>query len=151
MSIRTIYIVVFVIFTSCYHAKKKKTDLLPLLASDPAPIAVTVLGDSLSFRSNAFSLQERLGTNYFVRNLAIEGRTTRDWLQEINLVFESQVNILVIELGTNDAIQLSAEEYQKNINDLIMETQQRSDARIFLTAVPSTEETSIRDLYNREI
>ena len=144
MSIRTIAILLFAMTTSCYHAKEKKADLFPLFTLNTQPIAVTVLGDSLSFRSNAFSLQEKLGTKYLVRNFAIEGRTTRDWLQEINLVFESQVDILLLELGTNDAIQLAPEEYQKNIQSLIAEIQQRSDAKIFLTAVPITEEASIQ-------
>lgn len=143
-SIKSIYICAFFSFFSCYHPKEKVdfTILAPLLQK---PFYVTLVGDSLANRSDGFALQEKLGSGFSVTNYAIDGRTCRDWLSEIHLVFDPAPDLLIIELGTNDAIQYSGQEFQKNIQLLWQEIQLRSRAQIFNTAMPLTEEASIQD------
>lgn len=100
---------------------------------------LNIIGDSLSYRSNSFGLQNKLGGGYKINDYSVEGRNTHDWLLDTSTPFATSPNLVIIELGTNDAMTLSKEDYQKNILLLIQEVQKRSNAKIFLTAVPLTD------------
>ena len=109
-------------------------------------IVVNIIGDSLSYRSGAFGLASKLGGGYSVNNYSIEGRNTFDWLSDISTAFQTSPHILIIELGTNDAMTLSSANYQKYTYNLLAEIKKRANPIILLTAVPLTEMQSIQTI-----
>ena len=107
-------------------------------------IQVNIIGDSLSERSLAFSLQNKLGSGYQVNDFSVSGRTVFDWLFDISRPFNPMPDIVIIELGTNDAMMATNYDFIEYYNRLLSEIQIRSKAKIIVTAIPLTDETGIQ-------
>ncbi len=136
-----------ILFTSaCYTSKDDvgKGYLLSLM-NRTETVQVNVIGDSLSERSNAFGLQNKLGKDYKVNDYSIEGRTVFDWLLDISRPFNPSPNIIIIELGTNDSMMSPGYDFTGNYNRLLSEIQSRSRTKIILTAIPLTDDLGLQN------
>jgi acyl-CoA thioesterase I len=138
----------FILFNNCYTSKQNNyARLLPLLnlTSKDKKINVTIIGDSLSERSTGFGLQTKLGNGFQVNDYSISGRNTLDWLNDISRPFQNSAEIIIIELGTNDAYVDSLYNFSEKYSLLIKEIELRSKAKLFLTAVSLTNEVAIQN------
>lgn len=140
-----LFVILFTV--SCYTSKDSvdKSYLASLMNSNNTNmIQVNIIGDSLSERSTAFGLQNKLGSSYQVNDYSVSGRTTFDWLFDISRPFSQAPNIIIIELGTNDAMMGSNYDFIEYYNRLLSEIQIRSKAKIIVTAIPLTDQTGIQ-------
>lgn len=159
MSLRQISLFVCLLFfISCYHSSKKLyyTNLLISKTENTMKnvTTISIIGDSLSEYSNGFSLQEKLGSGYKVNDFAISGRTTIDWLNDLYFPLQTPSDIILIELGTNDAFYDTKDIFAQNLNKLLSSIHNKSNAKILLTLIPLTEDTGIRNTireYNNHI
>ncbi|MBP7282152.1 MAG: SGNH/GDSL hydrolase family protein [Leptospiraceae bacterium] len=143
---RFIFFLLLLIF-GCYTSKESvdKSYLASLMSSNHTEtIQVNIIGDSLSERSLAFSLQNKLGSGYQVNDFSVSGRTVFDWLFDISRPFNPMPDIVIIELGTNDAMMATNYDFIEYYNRLLSEIQIRSKAKIIVTAIPLTDETGIQ-------
>lgn len=143
---RFIFFLLLLIF-GCYTSKENvdKSYLASLMSSNHTEtIQVNIIGDSLSERSLAFSLQNKLGSGYQVNDFSVSGRTVFDWLFDISRPFNPMPDIVIIELGTNDAMMATNYDFIEYYNRLLSEIQIRSKAKIIVTAIPLTDETGIQ-------
>lgn len=143
---RFIFFLLLLIF-GCYTSKESvdKSYLASLMSSNHTEtIQVNIIGDSLSERSLAFSLQNKLGSGYQVNDFSVSGRTVFDWLFDISRPFNPMPDIVIIELGTNDAMMATNYDFTGYYNRLLSEIQIRSKAKIIVTAIPLTDETGIQ-------
>jgi len=115
------------------------------MKSNTQTIQVSIIGDSLSERSNAFGLQNKLGVNYKVNDFSISGRTTFDWLYDISRSFNPVPDLIIIELGTNDVMMGANYDFAFYLNRLIEEIKLRSNAKIILTAIPLTDDLGLHE------
>jgi lysophospholipase L1-like esterase len=130
---------------NCYTSKIDSPDKsLLALAFGNKMINLNIIGDSISQRSNAFSLSSRLGSPYIVNDYSVSGRTLEGWLSDISTLFQVQPDIIIIELGTNDAMSDAYTRYGMNLSTLISEIRKRSQARIIMTALPLTKNNDVR-------
>ena len=134
-------ILLFFLFTSisCYRPDKQNNlpELLLLVANRPANLLI--LGDSLSNFSNSFGIQNALGKNYIVRDLSVPGRDIRDWLVDLERGFSPLPDLVILPLGTNDAVNYPTSEFPQRLNDLLTRVRIRSASRILLVCPPLTE------------
>lgn len=140
----------FLFASNCYTSKDSvdKSYLIPLMKqsnTDSKTIQVNIIGDSLSERSNAFGLQNKLGSGHVVNDFSVSGRTVYDWLFDISRPFSKVPNIIIIELGTNDVMTNSSYNFNSYLNRLLDEIKIRSSARIILTAVPLTDDNGLQN------
>jgi acyl-CoA thioesterase I len=137
-------------FLNCYNSGSQSISQYSILGVlMDSKIVVNIIGDSLSYRSGAFGLASKLGGGYSVYNYSIEGRNTLDWLSDISTPFQTSPQILIIELGTNDAMTLSTTDYQKHTHSLLEEIKKRANPTILLTAIPRTEMESIQTIIHK--
>ncbi len=114
--------------------------------NDSKVIQVNIIGDSLSERSVAFGLQNKLGSGYKVNDFSVSGRSIYDWLFDISRPFSPVPDLVIIELGTNDVLTNASYDFISYLNRLLDEIKARSSARIILTAIPLTDD---KGLYNK--
>lgn len=112
-------------------------------------IQVNIIGDSLSERSSAFGLKQKLGASYQVNDYSISGRNVLDWLNDISRPFQVAPNLIIIELGTNDAYFEGAYNFLEKYNLLIKEIELRSNTKIYLTLVPETNQVAIQSIIKK--
>lgn len=143
-----VFLFIFLFTFQCYNSKDKvdQSYLIPLMKStsnDSKIIQVSIIGDSLSERSLAFGLQNKLGIDYHINDFSISGRNIFDWLFDISRPFNPVPDIIIIELGTNDAMAGSNYDFKLYLEHLLSEIKSRSNARIILTAIPLTDNNSL--------
>lgn len=145
------YIFLFILLfnLNCYTSKDSvdKSYLIPLMKStsnDSKIIQVNIIGDSLSERSTAFGLQNKLGSGYKVNDFSVSGRTVYDWLFDISRPFNPVPDVIILELGTNDVMTGSNYDFNSYLNRLLEEIKIRSSARIILTAIPLTDDKGLQ-------
>lgn len=130
---------------NCYTSKDSSDipTLLPLLMNDE--IKILVIGDSLSERSNAFDLQSKLGSSYSLKDISVSGRDVRIWLTDLEKIQENKANIVIVNLGTNDASYYPTEEYPRFYSELIEYIRNISSWKILLTLVPPTNDPILKE------
>jgi lysophospholipase L1-like esterase len=136
---------VCIFFVNCYTSSKPNTNaILALLnrRTQNNQMQITLVGDSLAERSNSFDLQKRLGASFKLNSYAISGRSSFDWLMDSNRLFQTPADIILIELGINDAYrEYNFEEvYTRFINEL----ESKFQAKFILATMPLTNEVSIQ-------
>lgn len=100
------------------------------------PPAVLVLGDSLSAgyglkRSSAYPAllsekAEAAGSNLFVMNASVSGDTTAGGLRRLPTLLHHHVDVLVLELGINDAFRgVPVAQIESNLQQIIDLTKKR--------------------------
>ncbi|MCB1190796.1 MAG: SGNH/GDSL hydrolase family protein [Leptospiraceae bacterium] len=109
-------------------------------------VHINIIGDSLSQRSEGFYLQEKLGYGFQVNDYSVSGRTTREWIADISRPFQITPNIVILEIGTNDAMSMDSLEFQNNYFKLLQEIAMRTSGKIFLTKIPLTDNISLRTI-----
>ena len=142
-----IFFIPVLFLLNCYTSKDNvdKSFLIPLMKSNTQTIQVNIIGDSLSERSNAFGLQNKLGVNYKVNDFSIIGKTVYDWLFDISRPFNPVPDLIIIELGTNDVMMGANYDFAFNLNRLNEEIKLRSSAKIILTAIPLTDDFGLHE------
>ena len=118
----------------------------PLLHSEP-PKTILVFGDSLSDgfmlkRSEAYPalLAKRLhsaGLNFSVTNASASGGTTDGGLERLPAHLKHRIDILIVELGINDAFRgVPIDQIQKNLQQIIDKVKERnSNARVVIAGI----------------
>jgi len=118
----------------------------PLLHSEP-PKAILVFGDSLSDgftlkRSEAYPalLAKKLraaGLNFLVTNASASGGTTEGGLERLSPHLKHRIDILILELGINDAFRgLPIDQIQNNLQQIIDKVKARNpDARVVIAGM----------------
>jgi acyl-CoA thioesterase-1 len=135
----------FTIFSfACYNSKDKSEipALLPLILNKQ--VGILMLGDSLAERSNAFGLQEKLGTKYNIKNISISGRDVRIWLANKTTIEENKMDIVIVNLGTNDASYYPIEEFPTNYSNLVNYLETVHNWQVVLTLVPPTNDNILK-------
>lgn len=129
----------FISGSGCYHGSSKKIDqgILGLLVQKKS-IRIFILGDSISQRSGAFGLQTKLGDSFEIKDFSVSGWNTNDWILNLNTAFLSNPDLVILELGTNDANRESGRLFQLESDILLQEIRKRTFAVIILSAVPRT-------------
>ncbi|MFU8780937.1 MAG: arylesterase [Kiritimatiellia bacterium] len=105
-------------------------------ASEPRALRITVIGDSLTAgygldSQNAFPAQlERAlratGWPVTLNNAGVSGDTTAGGRARLDWVLQDQPDVLIIQLGANDALRgLSPEKAEENLDDMIQRTKAR--------------------------
>jgi len=117
----------------------------PLLQAEPK--AILVFGDSLSEgfmlkHSEAYPalLAKKLravGLNFSVTNASASGGTTAGGLERLPPHLKHRIDILILELGVNDAFRgVPVEQIQKNLQQMIDEVKTRNpDARVVIAGI----------------
>lgn len=144
-----------IIALSCYTSKKSdnRTALYSLIqpgSTRTMTVNVNIIGDSLSDYSNAFNLQNRLGNNFAINDFSVPGRDTADWLYDISVPFNPQPDIVIIELGTNDAFRFSTPVFAGNLKTLLNEIESRTKAKIIITAVPLSDDNGLGTIIKKQ-
>jgi acyl-CoA thioesterase I len=118
----------------------------PLLHSEP-PKTILVLGDSLSDgfmlkRSEAYPalLAKKLraaGLNFLVTNASASGGTTEGGLERLPPHLKHRIDLLVLELGINDAFHgLPIDQIQNNLQQIIDKVKARNpNARVVIAGM----------------
>lgn len=138
--------IVFILFlTNCYTSKDTSDlpSILPLLMNQK--IALLMIGDSLSERSNTFDLQQKLGDSYKINDISVSGRDVRIWLADKQKIQANKANIVIVNLGTNDASYYSTNEYPKYYSELIDYLRSIYSWKIVLTLVPPTNDPILKE------
>ncbi len=136
---------VIISVSSCYKSKDDSLSATALSLLNPKARQVNIVGDSLSQRSDGFSLSVKLGSLYSVKDFSVSGRTQVDWISDISSAINPNPDILIIELGTNDAVNVPNAQFSTNLNALIGEIEKRTAAKIILTAIPLTDDPILQD------
>ncbi|PJZ71349.1 hypothetical protein CH373_02285 [Leptospira perolatii] len=120
----------------CYSETDENTvsDILSLSHQIP----VSIIGDSLCERSDAFNLKEGLGADFLVYNTCVSGRTVLDWIPDLQTALAPNPKLVIIELGTNDVSGYPTSEFPGNYQRLLSELKQRSNAIPLITILPPT-------------
>lgn len=141
------FFILSIFILNCYTSKDSVDNsfLISLMKSNTQSIQVNIIGDSLSERSNAFGLQDKLGIHYKVNDFSISGRTVYDWLFDISRPFNPAPDLIIIELGTNDVMMGANYDFALYLTKLIEEIKLRSSARIILTAIPLTDNVGLHE------
>src|SRR3982751_11565 len=117
----------------------------PLLQAEPK--AILVFGDSLSEgfmlrHSEAYPavLAKKLraaGLNFSVTNASASGGTTAGGLERLPPHLKHRIDILILELGVNDAFRgVPVEQIQKNLQEIIDMVKARNpDARVVIVGI----------------
>lgn len=131
--------ILFFFLSGCYHRSVHKSDpgILSFLLRKKT-VRIHVLGDSISQRSGAFGLQTKLGDSFEVADFSVSGWNTNDWIVNLNTAFPSSPDLIITELGTNDANRESGRLFQTETETLLREIRKRTFAVIVLSAVPRT-------------
>ncbi|MBE0502220.1 MAG: arylesterase [Desulfuromonadales bacterium] len=119
--------------------------LLPSVAAADEPLRILVLGDSLTAghglaENEAFpaKLQQALqtaGHNVLVINAGVSGDTTAGGLARLDWALADRPQIVIVELGANDALRgLPPESVRKNLTAIITRLQQEKIA-VLLTGM----------------
>lgn len=122
------------LFLGCYSQNDSPS--LSGLLSLTETIPVTVLGDSLCERSQAFGLRQGLGPSFQITEACVSLRGAADWLPELNSVLTNSPRLVVIELGMNDLLYHPIELFPTNYNRLLYELGLRSNALLMVTVLP---------------
>ena len=142
-SIRISLVCIF--FLNCYTSSKPNNSLILALLNmrtQNNQIQISLIGDSLAERSNSFDLQNRLGASFKLNSYTISGRSSLDWLIDINRIFQTPADIIIIELGINDAYR--EYNFDEVYSRLISELEIKFQARLILATMPLTNEISIQ-------
>ncbi|MDY7095330.1 MAG: GDSL-type esterase/lipase family protein [Acidobacteriota bacterium] len=113
--------------------------------SEPAPVRIVVLGDSLAAglsleEEQAFPalVEEALveqGLDVEVINAGVSGDTSAGGLRRLDWMLRQDPDIVVVELGGNDGLRgLPVEETESNLRGIIQRSQQ-AGARVLLTGM----------------
>ena len=105
---------------------------------------VNIVGDSISALNNGFDLQKRLGPLYLVTDYSVANSTYREWIFAINGQMEVEADIVIVELGTNDALQYGTDDFEAVVNTFLYALHSSTHADIVLTAMPLTNNPSIQ-------
>ncbi|HMV80024.1 MAG TPA: SGNH/GDSL hydrolase family protein [Leptospiraceae bacterium] len=133
------FCLLFFFLSGCYHQSGKKIDqgILSFLLQKKN-LKIHVLGDSIAQRSGAFGLQTKLGDSFEVKDFSVSGWNSNDWIVNLNTAFPSSPDLIIIELGTNDANRESGRLFQSETETLLKEIRKRTFAITVLSAVPRT-------------
>lgn len=126
----------------CY-SEKHAPDLTALLPQGGS-IPVSVIGDSLCERSQAFDLSDGLGSHFQVLNVCVTGSTVPDWLQNIDRALTNSPKIIIIELGTNDVSSYPTNQFPANYDRLLSNLSVRTDAIFLITVLPPPLDSGFR-------
>jgi len=140
------FILIAIVFIGNCYTSKESSDipsLLPLLLNQK--IEILMIGDSLSERSNAFGLQAKLGSSYHIKDISVSGRDVRIWLTYREKIQENKANLVVVNLGTNDASYYSNDEFPRYYSELIEYLRSASNWQIILTLVPPTNDAILKE------
>lgn len=131
--------ILFLFISGCYHRSGKRADqgILSVLLREKT-VKIHILGDSISQRSGAFGLQTKLGDSFEVKDFSVSGWNTNDWIINLNTALPSSPDLIITELGTNDANRESGRLFQSETEFLLREIRKRTFATIILSAVPVT-------------
>lgn len=132
----------FLLCIDCY-SEKHTPDLTALLPQGGS-IPVSVIGDSLCERSQAFDLSDGLGSHFQVLNVCVTGSTVPDWLQNIDRALTNSPKIIIIELGTNDVSSYPTSQFPANYDRLLSNLSVRTDAIFLITVLPPPLDTGFR-------
>ncbi len=146
------FFISFIFLLNCYHEKKNQYTNLFLLSKIKSVnniIQLNIIGDSLSERSSSFGLKQKLGASFQINDYSISGRNVPDWLGDISRPFKIAPNLIIIELGTNDAYFEGNYNFFEKYNFLIKEIELRSNAKIFLSLVPETNQNGIQSIIKK--
>ncbi|MBE7412679.1 MAG: SGNH/GDSL hydrolase family protein [Leptospiraceae bacterium] len=133
------------LFFSCYKSKDDNFSATALSLVKLGVRKVNIAGDSLSQRSGGFSLSMKLGSGYSVKDFSVSGRTQVEWINDISRVMDPNPDILIVELGTNDAVNSTNTEFISHLNHLLIEVEKRTTAKIILTAIPLTDNPILQE------
>ncbi|MBL0953841.1 MAG: SGNH/GDSL hydrolase family protein [Leptospira sp.] len=106
---------------------------------------ITIVGDSLAQWSDGFGLKQKLPSEFTVTDLSVAGYSTEDWLQNKNRLNEIPTQIWILELGTNDAMVYGTSGYETRTRSLIDFLQNSQNSIVYLTLIPRTNMSSIRE------
>ncbi|WCL49582.1 SGNH/GDSL hydrolase family protein [Leptospira sp. GIMC2001] len=112
------------------------TSILALIRKEPT--SIIIIGDSLSERSGGFSLQEKLGSEFVVYDISVSGRDIPIWLNHKNEILSKKSDIVIVNLGTNDASYYPTELYPSNYNQLVNFLKENHFWKIIVSLVPPT-------------
>ncbi len=104
-----IFLIVCLNLIDCYYSDKEIDNWGTLSLLRREEIRILFVGDSLSERSNTFELSARLGNRYRIQDLSKSGWDIPRWNRNIDQILEYKPNILIIGLGTNDALNYPVE------------------------------------------
>ncbi|TGK17938.1 SGNH/GDSL hydrolase family protein [Leptospira fluminis] len=133
------------LFLFCFgcYSQKKQSDLSALL-SLATSIPVSIIGDSLCERSQAFDLADGLGPGFQVLNVCITGSTVPDWSQKLDTALTNTPRIVIIELGTNDVSSYPTNQFPGNYDKLISDLSVRTNAVLLVTVLPPPADPGFR-------
>ncbi|TGL75077.1 SGNH/GDSL hydrolase family protein [Leptospira jelokensis] len=106
---------------------------------------ITIVGDSLAQWSDGFGLRSRLPAEFSVTDVSVAGYTTEDWLQNKDQLNRIPTDLWILELGTNDAMAYGTNGYESRTLDLINFLQSNQISIVYLTLIPRTNMTSIKE------
>ena len=113
---------------------------LPLLScrgsSEPRPLTITILGDSLTagyglnqdlaFPARLEIALREAGWPVTVINAGVSGDTTAAGLARLDWVLQDKPDVLIIQLGANDALRgLAPQRARSNLDEMIRRTKSR--------------------------
>ncbi|MBU1557480.1 hypothetical protein KKC45_00790 [Patescibacteria group bacterium] len=114
-------------------------------------ISIYIFGDSLVYGQGDTQpggwvnrLQEKLGTDYGLRNFGVPGDTSKDLLNRIeNQLGSSRPNLIIISIGANDTqysenpneTLISQDQFKKNLEEILQISRNHS-AKIIFVGIP---------------
>ena len=108
---------------------------------------ILIIGDSLTFNSNGFSLEKEMGTEYLVFWKGVRGYDFTNWspiLDEAFAAAPQTPGFILVPLGTNDGYRFTGPTFSANVDKFHKELRQRSSARVVYFQMPRTNDTSLR-------
>lgn len=130
-------IAIILSLTSCYTSEKDNlSSLLYLLTNESK--SLLILGDSLSERSDSFGLQSKLASSYTIKDISVSGRDIPIWMNDIGTILANKSDVIIVNLGTNDASYSNSSAFPENYNRLIEFLESSHHWLIILTQVPPT-------------
>ncbi|UOG57023.1 SGNH/GDSL hydrolase family protein [Leptospira noguchii] len=130
--------ILFLLLISCVGKEGEQHGLSSLLPLVGPLSKVGIIGDSLSQRSDGFGLRQKLGFRFTVTDYSVSGMDVPGCTRMIGSVLTERQDLLILELGTNDAIPGSVNQFPENYETLLSSIQARSNAIILVTILPPT-------------
>lgn len=142
--ISSLCLVLFLSLVACTEEDNDLTWITPLIENDER---ILIIGDSLTDYSNGFSLQQKLGSGYFVQVNAIPGYTYREWTLKIDQAFSGagRPDYILVFLGTNDGAEFDHEQFQRYFAEFHRQIRIRSSARVAYGLMPRTRDPGRAD------
>ncbi len=128
--------------TSCTIDKNQSQATLLLSTILMQKTTVLTVGDSLTYYSNGFALDETLDDSFNVYHYGIPGADFSEWIfrldEGLSVVAGDPPDVIFVALGTNDGYTSTGDSFISNLNNFHQALRLRSSARVYYFKVPLT-------------